>query len=117
MASAALVDVRRVYKTFGRGTPVCRDISFQLHRGEMVALIGASGSGKSTLIRMIAGLEPIDATEVGFTRLRYFKKDRNRQQPISIARASQRMATGTAEQAAILRDGRPRRRPSQDEVY
>jgi phosphonate transport system ATP-binding protein len=61
MASAALVDVRRVYKTFGRGTPACRDISFRLDRGEMVALIGASGSGKSTLIRMIAGLEPIDA--------------------------------------------------------
>jgi phosphonate transport system ATP-binding protein len=57
---AALVDVRRVYKTFGRGKPVCRDISFQLRRGEMVALIGASGSGKSTLIRAIAGLEAID---------------------------------------------------------
>jgi phosphonate transport system ATP-binding protein len=61
MASAALVDVRRVYKTFSRGAPVCRDISFQLDRGEMVALIGASGSGKSTLIRTIAGLEAIDA--------------------------------------------------------
>jgi phosphonate transport system ATP-binding protein len=61
MASAALLDVRRVYKTFGRGTNVCRDISFQIGTGEMVALIGASGSGKSTLIRMIAGLEAIDA--------------------------------------------------------
>jgi phosphonate transport system ATP-binding protein len=61
MASAPVVDVRRVYKTFGCGTLVCRDISFQLDRGEMVALIGASGSGKSTLIRTIAGLEPIDA--------------------------------------------------------
>jgi phosphonate transport system ATP-binding protein len=83
MASAALADVRRVYKTFGRGTPVCRDISFQLGRGEMVALIGASGSGKSTLIRMIAGLEPIDA-EVGSTRLRLFKCP----QPISKDRRS-----------------------------
>jgi phosphonate transport system ATP-binding protein len=61
MASAALVDVRRVYKTFRRGAPVCRDISFRLDRGEMVALIGASGSGKSTLIRAIAGLEAIDS--------------------------------------------------------
>jgi phosphonate transport system ATP-binding protein len=61
MAYAALVDVRRVYKTFRRGAPVCRDVSFQLDRGEMVALIGASGSGKSTLIRTIAGLEAIDS--------------------------------------------------------
>jgi phosphonate transport system ATP-binding protein len=70
MASAAVVDVRRVSKTFGsrtfgRGTAVCRDISFRLGGGEMVALIGASGSGKSTLIRMIAGLEPIDAGRRG----------------------------------------------------
>src|SRR5579871_839802 len=63
MASAALVDVRRVYKTFRRGAPVCRDISFRLDRGEMVALIGASGSGKSTLIRAIAGLEAIDSED------------------------------------------------------
>jgi phosphonate transport system ATP-binding protein len=84
MASAALVDVRRVYKTFRRGAPVCRDISFQLDRGEMVALIGASGSGKSTLIRAIAGIEAIDSAEVGFTPLRFFKSGRNRQQPMSM---------------------------------
>jgi len=59
LASAALVEVRRVSKTFGRAS-VFRDISFRLDKGEMVALIGASGSGKSTLIRAIAGLEPID---------------------------------------------------------
>src|SRR5262245_13835851 len=35
----------------------------------------------------------------------------------ALARASRRMATGTAEQAAILRDGRPRGRPPQDEVF
>jgi peptide/nickel transport system ATP-binding protein len=33
-------------------------ISFQLHRGECVALVGESGSGKTTIARVVAGLHP-----------------------------------------------------------
>src|SRR5215468_971951 len=58
--SEAVVEVRRVSKSFDRRRPILRDVSFSLKRGEMVALIGASGSGKSTLVRAIAGLVPID---------------------------------------------------------
>src|SRR5207237_2748501 len=35
---------------------VCRDISIEVHEGEIVALIGANGAGKSTTLRAIAGL-------------------------------------------------------------
>ena len=54
------IQVSHVSKTFERGKTVLNNVSINLDRGEMVALIGASGSGKSTLIRAIAGLTPID---------------------------------------------------------
>jgi phosphonate transport system ATP-binding protein len=60
VSSKAVIDVRRVSKSFERGTRVLDDVTFSLARREMVALIGASGSGKSTLIRALAGLVPID---------------------------------------------------------
>lgn len=59
----AAIDVVHVAKSFDRGRPVLKDISFSIARGEMVGLIGASGSGKSTLIRAIAGLIAIDHTK------------------------------------------------------
>jgi len=35
---------------------VCRDLSFEIAEGEIVALIGANGAGKSTTLRAIAGV-------------------------------------------------------------
>ena len=60
MSNQAVIDVRRVSKSFERGTRVLDEVTFAVARREMVALIGASGSGKSTLIRALAGLVPID---------------------------------------------------------
>lgn len=44
------------YRYPGSIEPVLNNLSFTLHKGEFVSLIGASGSGKSTLLKVLSGL-------------------------------------------------------------
>lgn len=46
------------------GTPIFKDVSFGLSRGEAVAIVGANGTGKSTLLRCLMGLIPADAGKI-----------------------------------------------------
>ncbi len=54
----SVVDIKNV--SFGytpKQRPIINKVSFSIHKGEIVGILGPSGSGKSTLLRLIAGLE------------------------------------------------------------
>ena len=53
----ALISVRQLTKEFRRGVVALDHCDLEVHRGEVVAIIGPSGSGKSTLLRSLNLLE------------------------------------------------------------
>ena len=58
-----ILEARNIYKTFP-GTIANADVSLELHRGEVLALLGENGAGKSTLMNVIYGLYTQDSGEI-----------------------------------------------------
>ncbi|MEZ5728096.1 MAG: ATP-binding cassette domain-containing protein [Burkholderiaceae bacterium] len=64
MADTVLA-VRQLSVSYGRARAI-EDVSLELGRGEMLALIGANGAGKSTLFKAIVGLIPAGSGDITF---------------------------------------------------
>ncbi|MFC7539390.1 ATP-binding cassette domain-containing protein [Siccirubricoccus deserti] len=55
-----LTGIRHAYG----GHEVLRGIELSVGRGEILCLLGPSGDGKTTLLRLVAGLEPLQAGRI-----------------------------------------------------
>ena len=65
MDENVILKIEHLEKSFGQ-LEVLKGIDLEVHRGEVVCIIGASGSGKSTLLRCINLLEEADAGHIWF---------------------------------------------------
>lgn len=79
--TAAIIKVEGVSYTYNSGnvneSRALNNISFEIHKGECIGLIGASGSGKTTLIKHLNGLLKAESGRIFFENTDIYSKKYN----------------------------------------
>lgn len=53
-----MLECKNIKAYYHKGFPILKDISFQLNKGEKIAILGRNGAGKTTLANAVFGLVP-----------------------------------------------------------
>jgi NitT/TauT family transport system ATP-binding protein len=64
LSTEAIVEVRKIGKTYDGGVEALRDVNLHLPSGRLSTFLGPSGCGKTTLLKIIAGLIPPSNGEI-----------------------------------------------------
>ena len=76
MENQTILSIQNISKRFG-GTQALSQVSMELKRGEIHALMGENGAGKSTLIKIISGVISKDSGTILMSKVH--KKPGNRE--------------------------------------
>ncbi|MHA2854592.1 amino acid ABC transporter ATP-binding protein [Paenibacillus lautus] len=85
----AIIEVTHMKKSFG-SLDVLKDVSFEIQKNEVIAVIGPSGSGKSTMLRSLVHLEEINGGSIK-VQDQYLVKDGAYSSPQQIKAITSRM--------------------------
>jgi ATP-binding cassette subfamily F protein uup len=66
-AGTNLINLERVSKSFGV-RPLLTEVSLGVQDGDRIGIVGRNGDGKTTLLKILAGVEPVDAGRMTQTR-------------------------------------------------
>ncbi len=64
-----LLSIKNLNKSFA--TPVLRDVSLSIKRGEIHAIVGENGAGKSTLVNILTGMLRKDSGQIFLDGIEY----------------------------------------------
>ncbi|MBV8490766.1 MAG: ABC-F family ATP-binding cassette domain-containing protein [Candidatus Eremiobacteraeota bacterium] len=91
-------EVRGISKSYAR--PVIADLTFNVERGQRLAVVGPNGSGKSTLLKMLAGELELDAGSIRYNpaaRVAYFAQNSHEQLDLSKSAVEAVLEAGSLE--------------------
>ncbi|SFB76516.1 ATP-binding cassette, subfamily F, member 3 [Brevinema andersonii] len=74
-----MIQISKLSKSYAH-QEILSDISFTIHKGEKIGLIGRNGHGKTTLIRLLTGIESPDSGNILFPKdykISYLKQELN----------------------------------------
>jgi ABC-type sugar transport system ATPase subunit len=63
VGSAVFLEARNLSKSFGH-VRALRDVSFDIHENDILAIVGDNGAGKSTLTKILSGVHPPDRGDI-----------------------------------------------------
>jgi phospholipid/cholesterol/gamma-HCH transport system ATP-binding protein len=62
--SKAVINIKGLYKSFGKNTDILKGVDLTVRKGENLVVLGKSGSGKSVLVKCLVGLVSVDKGEL-----------------------------------------------------
>ena len=82
------IEVKNLIKEY-KGTPVVRDVSLSVQKGEIIGLLGPNGAGKTTTFYMIVGIEKPTSGKVFISDIDITKLPINKRAELGISYLAQ----------------------------